>query len=243
MSVATSIQIDKSGLDALWRAAERAQREFGKTVPDSLSWAAGKLCTSLAAATRVSDTLRPVVENPDPRAKTDGRFSKFGVYKFKPDRSQYFVPIYRTGEYGKSRYIDEKTLRTVTIVDGKRVFSYIETGTGEFQAPGIMQSKKRNIGRSGLAKRVWQWAAAHAFSGGVAVVDGMPDIAAVNLSAAGDTIELHIQNSLRYAAQAMAGGRQNVSGAAQRAADSLQHVMDGRIAKAYKNAGYTVGKP
>ena len=68
---------------------EDAEKTVGYT-----AWFIGK---AAGAATKVAPKLRPIVKNPNKRAKTDKRFAPFGVMRFRRDGSKYFLPIYRNG--------------------------------------------------------------------------------------------------------------------------------------------------
>lgn len=210
---------------------------LGKGQVEAVKWAAGNVCASLSASTRVSPKIRRVVPNPHPNAKTDGRRAKWGVMKYKRYTSElYFEPIYRTGEYGKVRFKDKKTLEWYTVdkASGKRVKETVNFSNdfGGSIPIGIMQSKKRNIGRSGLAKKAWQWAQAQVLSSsgsGTANLFGVPDIAEVRVSNSSSMVSFRVKSKLRYALDATLGGRKDVNTALLRAADSMRRKIDDKI--------------
>lgn len=131
----------------------------GRTGEEACKHAIILMAQSARAITKQSPKLRPIVKNPDPRYKTDARRAPFGVYAYKGRGNQsrkYFKPIYRTGEFGRVRFLDKNTLE----------IKYINTFSGKVhradryeQVPGlsIKTDKRRNIGRRGLAKQAWMY--------------------------------------------------------------------------------------
>ncbi len=233
------------------KAIESAMADLKKTPEQAAKWAAVNLCKSLSASCKVSAKLRPIIKNPLFKASVDGTWTKakakqarndmrrarFGVNRWKPfSGEQYFQPIYRTGEYGKYRFFEKNGLWFRTKLGrGKAEWEKVE-GIPDDPAnnlvPSIMTSKKRNIGRSGLAKKVWQWAQANVINGGVGTVGGVPNIASVSLSHTADSTTIAIANNLRYADAAFVGGRKDADTALYRAADSMQYKIDQSLIKA-----------
>lgn len=227
---AISIEFPREDLRAFQHQIERMQKELGMTLKKSVQWAGVKLCDSLSASTKVAPKLRKVVANPDARAKTDGRRAKFGVYRYVKGR-KVFTPIYRTGEYGKIRFTSKSTgermFRDPTTGEVHRVTW--DTGTQPDQMPGIAQSPKRKIGRSGLAKKVWRWAKARCINGGRCTLMGPNIKATVDWKDLTNNPTLVIDNKLRYAVQAFRGGRQDVSAAMIRAADGMRKLINDKV--------------
>ena len=159
MSIDLSITMPERDRRRLQDAMALYRDVLHKTAPQTVRATAGFIGRSLAASTKRSAKLRPVVENPNPRAATDGRMAKYGVFAYDGNRNKRFVPIYRTGEFGKIRFLNKKTAEWITIdrSTGKRVKQQMSTGTGEWDLPGIAQSPKRRIGRSGLAAASWRY--------------------------------------------------------------------------------------
>lgn len=162
------------------------------------------MAKSAGALTKVAQKLRPIVTNPafkgvgGKQRKEDMRRARYGVYKYNPLTGQkYFVPIYRTGEYGKIRFISRTTAEWLTRdrITGEVHRERTETGTGEFQMAGVAQSKKRIIGRRGLAKRSWLWAFRSATKSKKEPIPGVVDLRK-SLSAV--QCGLILSNRMRY---------------------------------------------
>lgn len=229
-----SYELDRADVAAFRNQMKRMETVLGKSVEQSIKWAAITLMKSLAARTLVSKKLRPVVENPHPDAKTDGRRAKWGVMRYKRfgNGEQYFQPIYRTGEYGQIRFKNKKTADWFTIERGTgRVVKELETGKESHQIEGIMQSKKRVIGRSGMAKKAWRWAQAHMYNSGNSDIMGVPNIIGVTVIGKGNDRSLTIHNRSRYAVDALKGGSSAVSEAMRAAAQSLEFKINQELKK------------
>jgi len=230
---------------ALFSQIERAQREFGRSQKDAVKWAGGYLLRSLGASTAISPKLRPVVKNPlfkaDSKSKADRaaaraarndmRRARYGVMMFKREGGTRFVPIYRTGEYGKIYFASKKTAETLVRdrVTGEVTRVSMETGKGPEQTPGIMQSKKRIIGRRGLARESWKWAGRHLGNGGTGTLMQARNAIAVKWRGDKDSPSLTVTNSLRYIMAALKGKGAAVETAMQRAGDSMRHALDKKL--------------
>jgi len=153
---------------ALAAAMARARDEFGKTDRDVIEWTGIKICQSLSASTRVAPELRKIVRNPDERHKTDRRFAPFGVFMYGK-QGKYFKPIYRTGEFGRVRFVDKKTFEIKYLNKLTGTVHRVDTYD---QVPGlsIKTDKRRVIGRRGLAKKSWQMVQKRVKHGGSAYV-------------------------------------------------------------------------
>jgi hypothetical protein len=236
----------QADVDALYAQMQRAQTELGKSADKALADTGSYIGHALAAATRVAPKLRKVVKNPHPDAKTDGRRAKYGVYKFKTakdgdkysvDSERVFVPIYRTGEFGKVRFKSKTTGEyLVREQDGTVRRQEITLGDTEFSTPGIMESPKRRIGRSGLAKKSWQWTARHTLTGGRGQVHDVPAAVEIQWARTGKVIMLRIINYLRYMEKALVGGRQSVDTTVQRATNKMRNAIDKRVAEIAQKA-------
>lgn len=242
----------KDQVDYFNRAIESAMSDLHKTPEQAVKWAAVNLCKSLSASCKVSAKLRPIIKNPlfkaasrsktdqakAKQARNDGRRARFGVNRWKPfSGEQYFQPIYRTGEYGKYRFFEKNGMwfKTPSGTTGKYPWEKVEGIPGDAEnnlVPSIMTSKKRKIGRSGFAKKVWQWAQSNIINGGVATILGVPNIASVLIIRRFDITSIVITNNLRYADAAFVGGRKDADTALYRAADSMQYKIDQALIKA-----------
>lgn len=220
------IAIRPGDIDRFKAAIKSAETQLGKSADQALRWGAVNLMISLAAATRKSKTLRPIVKNPHPDAKTDMRRAKFGVNRWKPSTSeQYFQPIYRTGEYGKYRFFEKNGMWFRTNPGrGKAKWEKLEGIPDSEESeniPSIKNSKKRVIGRSGLARKAWKWAQAHMIRGGIgASLFGVPNLISVKVSSGGNLIQ--IDNKIRYATTALSGGESRIAESCIRAAASME---------------------
>jgi hypothetical protein len=213
-----------------------ASNRLNKSTAETLKWGAALVCKSIGARTKQSPKLRRVVPNPNKRAWRDGRMAKFGVYKYKQGK-KVFDPIYRGGEFGMIYY---KAKNSATILHrdpatGKLVKTTHEAGTGEFQVPGVEQSKKRIIGRRGLAKKAWKWIERN-MDGGSGSVGDARDIASVRWGAIVGA-EVTITNKLRYISMALKGGAMAVETAMARAARGMSEAMDRKLKAMAARAG------
>ena len=138
------------------RALAASMGIIGRSGEQACQHAIILMAESARAATPQSPKLRKIVRNPDERYKTDARIAPWGVMKYGKDGTQRFQPIYRTGEYGRVRFVDKKTFEV----------KYINTLTGKVeraerydQTPelSIATDKRREIRRRGLAKSAWMW--------------------------------------------------------------------------------------
>lgn len=231
--VALGIEFDERSAAEFQRQMNRRIAWLRKTPEETCKYGAVLLAKSLGASTKVAPKLRPVVRNPDPRAKTDGRRAKFGVMKWRPDGTQYFQPIYRTVEFGKIRFVDKKTARLVEYDPITRERRYVlwETGTGEFQIAGIAQSKKRIIGRRGLARSAWSWVLNKLGSMTHAMQSEIPGSVRVSKRTLPEDYEVRMDNMLRYAMAALRRGRVDYRTALSRAANKMRLQTDRALKK------------
>lgn len=149
------------------------------------------MAKSAGKETKQAPKLRKIVRNPSKDAARDGRYAPFGVNRYDRSGHQYFSPIYRGGEYGaKIKYISR---RKVLLKVGTKWIEF-EAGTQieEFQIPGLMQSKKRIIRRSGLAKQSWMWGLKGFHKGAIQGVTDVTPFTAKNLCG------IVLTNRLRY---------------------------------------------
>jgi len=234
-----AIEFPRRSVDALMAQMQRARRELGKSVRDSVAWAGTYVASSLAASTRIAPKLRPVIENPDKRYKTDRRRAPFGVMAPQgrgAARAMKFKPIYRTGEYGEIRFFDKKSFSWFERDRGSYHWEKLPSGPDpanpEIWAPGIMSDKRRVIGRRGLAAKSWRFMGKFAKRGGVVKVFDVQRAGEASWSGTQENPALLLRNELNYAGDAFkSGGKQAVSSALSRAADRLSHQIDQRAAK------------
>jgi hypothetical protein len=225
------VQIDVQTDDAmeLLNAMQRAQSQLGKGLNEALRWTAYAWSRSLGGMTRKSETQRKIVKNPDPRHKTDARMAPWGVMGYKKG-VETFIPIYRTGEYGRIRFVDRRTME----------IKYLNKATGKVhradryeQTPdlSIKTDRRRKIGRSGLAKKSWMGLQSRMASGGSVNAMGVAAVGSVQWTGGS---EVRITNHLRYIRRAVNGGDSAVTRAAASAASWLNARVDQELAKRLK---------
>jgi len=224
-----SIEIKKADVSRLFAQMQRAQKHLGKDLKESVKWGGILLMQSLAAQTKVSKKLRPIVKNPDKRYKTDARRAPFGVMRWDKHGKKVFRPIYRTGEFGRVRFLDKKTFEV----------KYINTLTGTVhrasrydQTPdlSIKTDKRRKIGRRGFAKKTWQWAT-RSMGGGTANLMRVMGIADIRWSGGTSNPTVTIINRINYMDKALKGGLMAVNRSIENAARKMANRIDDRIAK------------
>ena len=238
--VALSLDVSKADTARFATLISRAQSELGKSPFDAVNWAGYFITRSMAAATKVSPKLRKIVKNPRARAfdqkggpKRDNRMAMYGVNKYDHSGVEYFVPIFRTGEFGKIRFVDKKTAEWLVWdkITGKITKAQWETGTGEFQIAGIAQSKKRKIARSGLAKQAWKWAQSNTRKGGSATIDGAKNAMQIKWSGKRFNPTMTLENHLRYASDAFKTGEAGVENVMAKAGSQLANRIDAALGK------------
>ena len=226
--------LDIGDLSNLEKAMLKAQSVMGKSASDALRWGAWTLANSLSGSTKASAKLRPVIRNPDKSAKTDARKALYGVNMYGR-KGKHFVPIRGTGEFGKIRYIDKKTMQVMTRdrATGEVRRENFSTSDPGAEGIGIMNHKKRKIGRRGLAKLAWVrgMGAIGRANGAFQVGPGVVGLAnrAMTVSKRFTGVDQFVQfnNQLRYAGLAFrTKGRRIVSETAERAADGMMHKID-----------------
>jgi hypothetical protein len=233
MSEQFSIEFPASDVRQFFSSVERASKDLGKPMLSSLQWAARLLLQSLAASTKVSKKLRPVVKNPDKGYKTDMRKAPYGVMRWDRTGKQYFKPIYRTGEFGKLRFFDKKTVAWYDRSSGSGQWVKIASGPDvanpETIVPGIMTDKRRIIGRRGFAKKVWLWSKGAIGSGGTATLMRVPNIASVKINRSQVDPSITVVNRVNYLQHALKGGEQQINTAMARAMRKMESEIDRKL--------------
>jgi hypothetical protein len=195
-----------------------------------MQWTAINLMQSLAGQTRKAPKLRKIVKNPNPQASRDRRRAPFGVMKYDRAGNQYFLPIYRTGEFGRVRFIDKKTFQVVYRSSSGRLVSDRVGDQNELLS--IKTDKRRKIGRSGLAAASWKWAEKNIVRGGEGSLMGVAGAVGIQWSGPDSAPTITIDDRLRYARDAMQPGA--VDRAMLKAADSMQFKIGQEIEKRLK---------
>jgi hypothetical protein len=146
------------------------QRETGRSVSDAVAYAGGRFLQSCAATAKPGKKLRKVIANPlfkaadsssDSRkaaraAKGDMRRARFGVMKYQQKKPAKFVPIYRTGEFGRVRFLDKKTGQMRWRSSKGTLRKEVNFDQGIEGNPNIKNDKRRVIKRAGLARKIFK---------------------------------------------------------------------------------------
>jgi hypothetical protein len=237
--VQISVEFPPRDIANLQALMARARVELKKSMKSSLAWGGYHVARSLAASTRMAPELRRVIRNPDERWKTDHRRAPYGVMAPKGyERTMTFKPIYRTGEFGKVRFFDKKSMSWFRHTPGgggkwEHIPSGQVEGMGaEATIPGIMSDRRRKIGRRGLGKKTWTGLHRRMSSGGTVRVGDVASAGAVTWRGRGDSLALHIENDLRYAGLAFrAKGKHAVTSAVARAHDGMRNRIETALDK------------
>ena len=209
MAVELDIQVDTADVSRLMAQIDRARGQLGKGMKEAMQWGGIMLAKSLAARTAVSKKNRDVVNMPIQRVtksgEVDSRYAKFGVKRWIRG-AQVVKPL---GGHGKGGYTRYKS-----ISEAKK-------------------DRRVRIGRRGLAKKSWGWAAHNMVTGGAASVMGVPDVASINWSGGYTNPSVRITNRLRYMEKALEGGFSAVQSALDAAANKMEHEISRKAAEAY----------
>lgn len=235
------IKVKKEDMQKLAAEMKRAEKVLGKSSKDAVQLGANALCKTLSGETKRSKKMRPLVKNPlfkdHPRMVEDMRRARFGVMRYKKGHAEMvFDPIYRTGEFGKLRFMERKGVFYMNRGRGgaPNKWSKIEGIPGEAlndQIPTAMKSKKRVIGRSGLAKAAWNFARKRLRSGGTIFFMGVPNIASVKVFGGTKNPSIRITNNLRYALDALKNKEGSITSAVEKAAGSMGNRIDNELKK------------
>jgi len=155
------------------------QRETGRSAADAVAYASGRFLQSCSAAAKPGKKLRKVISNPlfkasdsssDSRkaardAKGDMRRARFGVMKYQQGKPAKFVPIYRTGEFGRVRFLDKKTGQMRWRSTKGTLHKEINFDQGLEGNPNIKNDKRRVIKRAGLARKIFRIMRAQVLAG------------------------------------------------------------------------------
>lgn len=228
--------IPQEDMKELIKQISRAEKVLGKDLKSSVQWAGNFIATSLGAVTKKSKTKRKVEERKDGRWKTDKRVGRWGTWKYR-NGEKVWVPISRTGEYGRVKFVSKKSARMMVWDKESGKVYPVEWTTGnkpEDDMPGIMQSPKLIIARSGLAKRSWKFLKARMRVGG-SITDSKTRTgkigAVVWRDIGGANPTLIINNDLRYAMSALRGGQSDLQGVMGKAARNMGREINRLIAK------------
>jgi len=172
-------QIDYASIANFNGLVTDLQRETGRSAADAVAYASGRFLQSCSAAAKAGKKLRKVISNPlfkasdsssDSRkaarsAKKDMRRARFGVMKYQQKKPAKFVPIYRTGEYGRVRFLDKKTGQMRWRSTKGTLHKEINFDQGLEGNPSIKNDKRRVIKRAGLARKIFRIMRAQVLAG------------------------------------------------------------------------------
>lgn len=230
---------------ALYNAqTQRMVTELHKTPEYAVKYASVALTRSLGASTKVAPKLRPIVKNPlfkiakgaskEERAKAmqsrgDARRAAVGVEKYDRSGNAYFVPIYRTGQFGKTRFEKDGSITIFSDDKTRRNYSADEFQAMQLEMPSVKNSKKRKIGRRGLAKASWGWINGKLGKFTKTLQAEIPGTVAVKTVPMFNDYMVVIDNKLRYIVSALRGGRKDVNTAMLRAAEGMRGNVDRKL--------------
>lgn len=209
MAVELEIQVDTADVSRLLAAADRNRAVLGKGMRESIQWAGVMLAKSLAARTVVSQKRREVVNIPIQRitraGEADKRYAKYAMKKWSRG-VQEIVPIAGFGSGGYTRYNSLSAAK---------------------------KDRRTTIGRRGLAKKSWGWAAHNMVTGGAANILRVPDVTVIQWDGGYIDPSVRITNRLRYMEKALDGGFSAVQSAVNAAANKMEHEISRKAAEAY----------
>ena len=221
-----SITVPERDLVEFRRVMGMLQTKLGKVPDKAVEIAATFVVRALHGSTKVSAKLRPVKKSPDPRAGKDARIALFGVWRLRQKDAPKWLPIYGTGEFGRIRYLSKK--QAIDRVTGITM----DTGTDEFQIPGIMQSPKRIIGHRGLARRMWSTANIKLSGNPLATTGATTDdrIANSNMLVerrTGEDAAITLTNRLDYAMKSFrSNGKSTIDNSMRRASNAMRKFVE-----------------
>jgi hypothetical protein len=237
--ISVNVDVPEQDVEALRKTFGRYVAYYRGNLTKAVEKTVVQIIRALSGSTKVSASIRPLIKNPDPRAKTDARRALFGVAKFdnkmkagrvylgRGNPREYFSPLRGTGEYGAAvRYIGRNKV-LMRVRGGWEVFTRAELEARSLSSLTLQNHPKRKIGRSGLAKASWSWllgklgasaAAAHAEIGGTTAVTR------IHQDGAFEYFGILSENKLNYIRKAL-HGRQPLSTLLQRAKDMMRYDM------------------
>jgi hypothetical protein len=234
MAVDVQMTMDTKFAKEFLAAVKRDVRENNRTIGASLAWGGRKICESLAKQTpqMKKGLLRPVVQNPDERWKRDARRAPFGVMKLRQNKPPVFVPIYRTGEYGKVKFFGldggmvlVRTSKTTWRM--KPTYYYASTQNIAMKSTSVMTNPKRKIPNGGLAKKSWNLLSTKMGRGGFIAfrgIFGLGEVAWTGISTPDPTLK--ITNRVSYMSKILKGGPNAINEAMAAATRGMVGQMD-----------------
>jgi hypothetical protein len=233
MPPAVTFELNEFDVARFQQAVTRNALKFSKTMKSSLAWGLGNICTSLAPLTPVSKKKRPVIQNPAWKSPADFKVGRYGVDKYyQRPPSPRFVPIRgRATVDGKIRFISRTTGRVLerdrTTGEVHRVDE--SAYRNEKDALDVKNHRHTKIGRSGLAKKTWQYLKIKTISGGVIFADGIPNMGEIKWEGSGVNSMVRLTNKVLYMSKIMQGGMGAITTALRKATNSMMYKINGEI--------------
>ena len=199
--------LDRQSMNALSGQIDRAVKTLGKTLPEAVQFGAWAVASTLATSTRVAPKLRKIEAASQGVSFADGKAVR-GNVAFRV-----------TSDKGGS---------------SKEFTVYAPNKAAAKKLPQV------RIALHGLAKASWGWAQRKLGSGTGAF--GGVSIKGRQRAANAQVVEkglqhvnpyIQITNRLGYITEAMQGGENAIDTVMERAARRMQHVINGKVAKAF----------
>lgn len=236
-------QIDYASIANFNGLVTDLQRETGRSCRDAVAYASGRFLQSCSAAAKPGVKLRKVISNPlfkasdsssDSRkaaraAKGDMRRARFGVMKYQQGKPAKFVPIYRTGEFGRVRFLDKKTGQMRWRSTKGKLAKEVNFDQGLEGNPNIKNDKRRVIKRSGLARKIFRVMRGRVLAGEVNLIGQYYAVkTTAMLKGRKQEVTMVLHNALSYLTNAYPNITQTAMAAAAR---GLQFELSEKIAK------------
>lgn len=208
MSEVVQIEFPHADAQAMFAQIDRAQKELGRSLGQSLRWAGWHLGKTLGTSTRVSQKKRPA-RRVEWQTKTGRRGTGYGLEVYGGDGKPKNVTAYVQGSHG------------------------MRPAQSRSEA---LASKLAIIQMRGLAKASWLWGVKRMGSTNInfaaaAAKTEATRVAGSEMHLTGDNPYVVIRNRLSYIEKALAGGPKTIDTAMGRAARMMQQNIDSKIAK------------
>lgn len=210
MAAQFNIEFPASDIRAIVKSMDRAQKELGVTVGQSVKMAAGAVLRSMGASTKVSPKKRPPV-----------------VVETMVETTR------KNGKAGRPRKVKKYGVNVYT-----RLGPVFQAVNGARNIADVKRSKLAEIHRRGLAKSAWVRIADRARIGvpGEGSASGATKSKAWQKTAMeynfkGNDPFAKMINRLPYAMSALAGGPSDFRTAMERGARAMMHTIDDKLKK------------
>lgn len=226
MGLPVTMHFDEADKAAFRNALERWHSDLATTPSECIQRGTIELCKSMRVSTKLSMKKRPLV---DP--ETTGPFKS---RKEKKDASYWY---FKNG--GRSKFWWAIGYKTNYSGEERRFPIFADTKAQAKRSP------KLNVKRRGLVAASWGWAmqklfnvAGEKWNANLSEPNGAMSVSKMMDRESGYA-EVIIENKLSYIDKALMGGKgPAVSTAMARAAKSMMHQADAKIAKITRESGY-----